>query len=247
MPQGWIKLHRKLINWEWYCMSEMVHLFLHLILIANHKPKKWQSIEIGRGQLATGRIRLSKETGLSEQTIRTCLRRLKSTNEITIKSTSRFSIITICNYDSYNLGEIESNQLNNQQSTSNQPAINQQLTTNKNVKNVKKEKNVKKFIPPSVQEVKDFIKANPELSNIDPVDFWKGYNDGDWYDTHGKPVRNWKLKLRTRSNCAKRDNPVHEVPFDHAAAAQVAKGKAAAKERKRKRELEAAERMAKNG
>ncbi len=105
----------------------------------------------------------------------------------------------------------------------------------------------KKFIPPSVQEVKDFIKANPELSNIDPVDFWKGYNDGDWYDTHGKPVRNWKLKLRTRSNCAKRDNPVHEVPFDHAAAAQVAKGKAAAKERKRKRELEAAERMAKNG
>lgn len=56
-----------------------------------------------------------------------------------------------------------------------------------------------KFIPPTLEEVKQYISDNPELSNVDARDFWKGYADGGWIDTQGKPVRNWKLKLRTRS------------------------------------------------
>jgi hypothetical protein len=61
----------------------------------------------------------------------------------------------------------------------------------------------KVFRPPTLEEVKEYIRQNPELSNVNAYDFWKGYNDSDppWIDTQGKPVRNWKLKLRTRSNC----------------------------------------------
>ena len=138
--EGWIKLHRKLVDWEWYHDSKMVHLLFHLIAKANHKDGKWRGIDIKRGQLITGRDVLKSETGISTQSIRTCLERLKSTSEITIKTTSKYSLITILKYDSYQVNE-NTNQQTNQQLTNNQPTTNQQLTTNKNVK---KEKNEKK-------------------------------------------------------------------------------------------------------
>lgn len=67
-------------------------------------------------------------------------------------------------------------------------------------------KQTKRFIPPTIEDIEKYISENPELSNIDPRDFWKGYSDGGWIDTAGKPVRNWKLKLRTRSNFARKEN-----------------------------------------
>jgi len=60
-----------------------------------------------------------------------------------------------------------------------------------------------KFKPPTFDEVQEYIRQNPELSNVDAENFWKGFNDSGWIDTHGKSVRNWKLKLRTWSNFAK--------------------------------------------
>lgn len=143
MSQGWIKLHRKLTKWEWYHDSKMVHLFIHLILLANHEDGHWQGQDVKRGQLITGRKSLSKETGLSEQEIRTRLVKLKRSRELTIKSTSKFSLITICNYKDYNKREKPVNQQTNQQSTSNQPTDNHK----QEVKNVKKEKKKKVLFP----------------------------------------------------------------------------------------------------
>ena len=60
--------------------------------------------------------------------------------------------------------------------------------------------NVKGFIPPTFEEVKKYITENPELANVNPETFFKGFNDSGWIDTQGKPVRNWKLKLRTWSS-----------------------------------------------
>jgi hypothetical protein len=142
--QGWIKLHRKLIEWEWFHQPEMLLVFIYLLLKANHQDGNWQGIPVKKGQLITGRKKLSEETGLSEQKIRGCLNRLKSTSDITIKPTNRFSLITICNYCTYQPDVITVNQpINqppNQQITNKQPTDNQQITTNNKVK---KEKNVK--------------------------------------------------------------------------------------------------------
>lgn len=125
----WVKLHDKFLEWEWHDKPEMVALWLHLLLFANWKDRRWHGIVVRRGQLVTGRQALSEATGLSVQSVRTCLERLKSTNEITIKSTNKYSIITICKYDTYQCGEDFSNQQTNQQLTSKQPTTNQQLTT----------------------------------------------------------------------------------------------------------------------
>jgi uncharacterized phage protein (TIGR02220 family) len=132
---GFVVFHRKVTEWCWYKKPYMLRLFTHLILMANHRPQQWEGVTVERGQLVTGRLALSEQTGISQQSIRTCLTRLERTGEISVKSTNKFSIITICNYDKYQGQKNEANQ----QSTSNQPAINQQLTTNNNENNENKE------------------------------------------------------------------------------------------------------------
>lgn len=134
MDRGWVKNYRKIKEWEWYTKPNIAHLFQHLIREANHKDKRWQGMIIQRGQIAIGRESLSLETGLSVQQIRTCLKHLKKTGELTITSTNKFSIITICNYDKYQNPNEKINQHSNQQLTSNQPAINHK----QELKNVKK-------------------------------------------------------------------------------------------------------------
>ena len=120
MERGWVKNFRKIKEWEWYKKPLMAHLFQHLIREANHKDNNWQGIIIKRDQIATGREKLSKETGLTSQEVRTCLKNLKKSKELTIKSTNKYSIITICNYEIYQNKEESTNQQPNQQLTSNQ-------------------------------------------------------------------------------------------------------------------------------
>ena len=143
MKSGWVKTYRQLAEWEWYQDSQMVHLLIHLIIEANHADLKWRGITIKRGQLLTSRKKLSVETGISEQSIRTCLDRLQSTNEITVRSTNLNTVIAINKYDIYQANETEINQPTNQrspsQTTNDQPTTNQ--PTNKNYKNDKKDKN----------------------------------------------------------------------------------------------------------
>jgi len=98
---GWVKIHRKFLTWEWFNEPNMAHVFLYFLLKANYEPKRWRGIVIGRGQFVAGIDILSENLGISKQSIRTCLKKLKSTSEITIKSTNKYSIITICKYDDF--------------------------------------------------------------------------------------------------------------------------------------------------
>lgn len=176
---GWIKLHRRFLDWEWFEDSNMVKMFIYFLIEANHEPKNWRGIQINRGQLVTGRHSLSEKLQMSEMTIRTCINRLKSTNEVTIKSTNKFSIITVCNYDKYQLSESQSNQQTNQQAnqqtTNKQPATNQQTTTPKEVKKerntiIKEERNlaqqVSPFFKPCLDIYFDFVRNQ---LNTEPI------------------------------------------------------------------------------
>jgi biotin operon repressor len=143
MHRGYVKLWRKLKEWDWFKDSETLHLFIYMLITANYKSTYYQGIEIKRGELITGRLQLSKDLGISEQSIRTSINRLKSTSEITSRSTNKYTIITLCNYENYQCENNENNQQNVERSTNDQPAINQQLTTSKELKNEKNEKNNK--------------------------------------------------------------------------------------------------------
>lgn len=126
--EGWISLHRKFLSWEWFDKPEMVQLFIWLLLNANYTDKKWQGQVIKRGQILTTTPKIMEALRLSEQQTRTCIGRLKSTGEITCKSTNKYTIITICNYDRYQNDNLESNGQNNGQP--NTPATDEQRTNN---------------------------------------------------------------------------------------------------------------------
>ena len=132
--QGWIKLHRQFEQWEWYDDTNVKVLFLHMLIRANHKPSSYKGYTIPAGSLVTGRVSLGAKLGMSEQQIRTALKKLKSTGEITIKKTNKFSIVSISCWDDY--------QGDNQQITNNQPTSNQQVTTSKERKKVRREEEV---------------------------------------------------------------------------------------------------------
>ena len=125
MNNGWIKIHRKLLEWEWYDEPNTFRLFIHLLLKANHKPKNYRGVNIGAGQIMTGLTLLSQQTGLSIQKIRTSLNNLKSTNEITSKTNNKGTVIQIVKYKDYQV-------VTNEQQTNNK-----QTTTNKNDNNIK--------------------------------------------------------------------------------------------------------------
>lgn len=134
--QGFIFLHRRFLDWEWYGEPNMVTLFIHILLSANYEPKRWKGIEVERGQFITSLQSLSDAIGVSVMKVRTCLKRLEETGEITIKTTNKYSIITICKYGSYQPQNSDTNkQVTNKQQTDNKQITIKQQSNNNNIIN----------------------------------------------------------------------------------------------------------------
>lgn len=178
VSDSYVKLFRKIVEWEWFKDSELVHLLLYLVVRANYTDKRWNGITIKRGQLVTTLQDISEKTGISVQTIRTALKKLKSTNELTIESTSKFSLITIVQYDLYQSNEEKLTNDSTNTLTNHQQTINKQLTNHQHIlkkeeegkeykeinntlskgENLKVEKEKKEDTPqpPSLEKFKDF-------------------------------------------------------------------------------------------
>jgi hypothetical protein len=134
---GWIKIHRKMLDWEWYDNPNMVRLFIHLLLKANYKDKRWHGIIIKRGSLITSSVQLAEETGLTRQKVRTALGKLIKTQEINQQTTNKYTLITICNYKDYQQLDLDNPLVANHQITINQPSNNHQITTTKEDINIR--------------------------------------------------------------------------------------------------------------
>jgi hypothetical protein len=147
---GWVKLHRSFMDWEWHGDLPVAWLFLHLIIMASIEDKRWQGHEIRRGSLATSYPSLATVTGLSVQQVRTALGKLKSTGEITVERQPNFSVITIKNYAKYqDINSLDNGQTtvnqqsNNSRATVEQQSSNSQSTPSKEIKNDKELKETK--------------------------------------------------------------------------------------------------------
>lgn len=122
---GHIKIDRRILEWEWYSDINTCRLFIHLLLKANWKDGRFQGTEVPRGSLVTSYSSLAKQTGLSVQNVRTAIKHLILTGEITSKQQAKFTVITVKNYDKYQAD----NRVANNQLTQNQQAPNRLLTT----------------------------------------------------------------------------------------------------------------------
>lgn len=124
MENGWIKIHRQIVNKGYYKKSAYIHLWLHLLLSVNHQNKEfiWNGkiISVKAGQFISGRKELSDATGIPESTIERILKMLENEHQIEQQKTTKYRLITILNWKNY------------QESDNKRTTNGQQTDTNKN-------------------------------------------------------------------------------------------------------------------
>lgn len=137
----YIKLSRKLLEWEWYTDVNTCRLFIHMLLKANWKDGRFQGADVPRGSFVSSISRLALETGLSEMQVRTALKHLKATGEVTGCQQAKFTVFTVNNYNKYQADNrviTEVQQPCNREVTREQQADNIRVTTIEEKKEVKK-------------------------------------------------------------------------------------------------------------
>lgn len=161
MHRGFITLHRKFLDFEWYQDGNTMRVFIHCLIKANFQNKKWHGIEIERGSFLTSIDTLKNELKLTCKKVRTSLTKLEKSENLAIKTTNRYSVISVCNYDTYQ-DKINDNgkQKGKQRANKGQTEGKQRATTNtlNNVNHVNNE-NKKKELS------KDEIKLNELLKH----------------------------------------------------------------------------------
>lgn len=189
MNDGYIRLYRKLLSWQWFKDANTLQIFIALLLDANYEESKFKFEIIKRGQCLTSVKRLQELTGLTSQQIRTSLGKLEKSQEINKQTTNKYSIITINNYDEY--------QKDNKQITNKQQ-------TNNNIKEYKEEKEYKEsiskdipkkvFLKPTLEEITDY--CNERNNGVDAERFYNFYESKGWMIGSNK-MKNWKAAVRT--------------------------------------------------
>ena len=147
MNVGYIKLYRKITNSFVWSNSDMFKLWCLCLMKASHDGRKilfnGQEIELNSGEFVTGRDAITKELNegvnvahqVNSGTAWRWLKKFEKEQMLNIKSTTKYSVISIINWNDYQSNE---QQVNNERTTDEQ-----RVNTNKNYKNYKNDKNNK--------------------------------------------------------------------------------------------------------
>lgn len=171
---NFVLINRSIFNWGWWKDVYVSHLFISLILLANHDTKNVKGIEINRGQHLTSVKELSFITGMSETAIKTNLKKLESTGEIIddVKK-NQYRIITVVNYDKFQgvvgrstTDNATDSKTNNETNNSTNNTTDNATTNNKYISNdIYKEEN-KVSVAPSGQT--DTVKKETPPTAVTP-------------------------------------------------------------------------------
>lgn len=210
----YIKLNRKIMDWEWYGNINTCRLFIHMLLRANWKDGRFEGKVIPRGSFVSSLPKLADETSLTIREVRTAISHLKSTGEVTCKTYSKYTVFTVKNYCEYQSSDIQ----NDSQTTGKRHSNDILMTTieeKKEGKNLKKEDtNVskKKFVPPTVDEVRVYCQERG--NKVDPQAFVDFYESNGWMVGKNK-MKDWKAAVRgTWERSSKREKAPEQKKYD---------------------------------
>lgn len=163
MNEVWIKLHGKFQNWEWYKNKNTKIMFIHCLLKANWKDAYFEGVQIKRGSFATSLETLCDELDMTKQEVRTAIKHLISTHEITRVTYPKFSVIVVNNYDLYQAYNTMSN---NRVTHKQQQYKNIDIITNTYLNKI--EKNFGRTLAPLEMEmIKDWVNEIDDFRKID--------------------------------------------------------------------------------
>lgn len=187
----YIKVFRQMLKWGWYGDTNTFRVFMHILLRANYEPSEYLGHTIGAGSCVFGRKKWAKELGLSERQVRTAISHLQATNEIAIKTTNKFSIITVVKWEFWQIEEGGTTTKSTNKKSNERPTSDQQATTSKESKNTTT-KYKHSMGHPKLEDVRAYVTEKKLI--IDPDYFFDYYETAGWVDNKGKPIQNWKLK-----------------------------------------------------
>lgn len=172
---GWIKLHRSLLESAAFQDPEVLKVWIYILLSACHKNQEiiynGNVISLKSGQLLTGRKKIAKDTNLKENRAYRALKILQKLGNIDIKPNNKFSLVTVIKWDFFqsDFEKVNSKPTTNQQQTNSKLTADQQQTNSKrtqykNVKNVNNEKNEKNIPALAEEKPKRYDEQGRELN-----------------------------------------------------------------------------------
>ena len=103
--KGWIKLHRKILDNGIFTDANLLKVFIWCLIKANssQKNKNVYNAKIKQGQFITGRTSASEELYMKPSTVHDRLKKLQTLGYIKIKSTTKYTIISVLKYSQYQI------------------------------------------------------------------------------------------------------------------------------------------------
>lgn len=226
--QGYIIIHRKILEWEWYDDANTMRVFFHILISVNHKPKNWRGLKIGRGQGVLTHEAIAKKLKLSVRNVRTSIMKLKSTGELTVKNYPKFGLYTVKNYMAYQPTDRHSVT----QLTGKRQASDRQVTTNNNEDNEYNENNEREdtrtrdfenFVQLSVEERKALNQKYGRGAVDKMVDRLENYmlSSGKKYKSHYRTLLIWFQRQKDEGKLKLDFSDFSEEDFDSQAEYQA--------------------------
>ncbi|MEG0409207.1 MAG: hypothetical protein RR623_10075 [Bacilli bacterium] len=214
MNEGYVKLFRQMISWEWYLDTNVKCLFIHCLIKANWEDKNFKGKVIPRGSFLTSYDKLSKELKLSVKQIRIALNKLKRTNEVASVKLLNGTLITVLNYETY---QSEGKQEDSQGANKGQTKGKQRATTKniKNYKEVKEEKNKYGLYKHVLLTSTEYNSLQDEYGNADElITFLDEYIEmtGKKYKSSYLAIRKWVVGAVKERNIKIKSKKIDILP-----------------------------------
>ena len=189
LENGFVKIYRSLLKWEWYDDINTKVVFLHLLLTVSIEDSKWHGITVKRGSRVASYAVLANETKLTVKQIRTAISHLETTGEVARYKHAKFTVFSINNYDKYQLRASNGQQYKKDK---------EDKEDNLSFYASESKENVSTFqqnaVPPNIEDVQRYAEANGIRTDLQRC--FAYYEKNGWKSKNGQPITDWMRTLR---------------------------------------------------
>lgn len=209
MSEGWIKVHRSMLNKGWFMKPDYLSVWMYLLMSATHSEYEYlwngTTIILKPGQFITTRKKIAVNCNVITSKVHRILKFFENEHQIEQQTTNTSRLISIINWEKYQVGEHHNEQrVNNERTTSEQRVNTKQ--EGKEKKELNNDKKGGRFTPPSHGQVLEYLEVkycdhltrDQILKTADR--FINYYESVGWVVGKNKKMKSWQHSLNNFAN-----------------------------------------------